>query len=489
MAANNSHPAFDNGITNGADWYSINGGMQDWAYVWYGTFEILIEVSYDYWPAASTLPTFWDENLESMLGYMERVHHGIRGIVTDAETGLPLAAEVRIDANPLPTYTDADVGDYHRVVEPGSYSIEVSAEGYTSQVVPVVVTKGNSSRYDVALQPLPTDLQPMSYSVADGPSGDGNLDPGESADLIVTLRNLGRSASGVSAQLEPTGWFAQVSRPMASFPDVATGAEAQSDFPHYALALDPAVPPGHKVGLAMRWQAAEGSGLSEPFFIEVGAASCETEPATDLPQPIDDNLTATSQLVVTSDVEISDVQVAVDITHTYIGDLIITLTSPSGTSVVLHSRGGGSTADIVGTYGLDLSPAEALSILGGESSSGSWELKVSDLATGDTGTVNAWSLIFCGRPIEITTPEMRFRVLTPESDGVHLNWWSYPGLDSYRVYRSNDPSSAASFADVTAEDDDSTDTFFLDTSTAPLSCFLVTGVGPQGEGPKGHFGE
>ena len=29
----------------------------------------------------------------------------------------------------------------------------------------------------------------------------------------------------------------------------------------------------------------------------------------------------------------------------------------------------------------------------------------------------------------------------------------------------------------------------VDTSTDPLACYLVTGVGPQGEGPKGHFGE
>ena len=43
--------------------------------------------------------------------------------------------------------------------------------------------------------------------------------------------------------------------------------------------------------------------------------------------------------------------------------------------------------------------------------------------------------------------------------------------------------------DVTAEDPDATDTLFLDTSAEPLLFYLVTGVGPNGEGPKGHFGE
>ena len=62
-------------------------------------------------------------------------------------------------------------------------------------------------------------------------------------------------------------------------------------------------------------------------------------------------------------------------------------------------------------------------------------------------------------------------------------------LSAYRVYRSTDPASAAAFIDVTSADDDDTDTFFLDNSAESTVFYLVTGVGPQGEGPKGHFGE
>ena len=32
------------GITNGADWYSVNGALQDWAYVWHGNFHVLVEI-------------------------------------------------------------------------------------------------------------------------------------------------------------------------------------------------------------------------------------------------------------------------------------------------------------------------------------------------------------------------------------------------------------------------------------------------------------
>jgi hypothetical protein len=92
----------------------------------------------------------------------------------------------------------------------------------------------------------------------------------------------------------------------------------------------------------------------------------------------------------------------------------------------------------------------------------------------------------CGYP-DAPAPEMRLRDLSVVEQGVRLEWWAYPDLTSYRVYRSTDPSSAPSFADVTVEDPDPTDGFFLDTSTDPMVFYLVTGVGVLGEGPLGHF--
>jgi len=64
-----------------------------------------------------------------------------------------------------------------------------------------------------------------------------------------------------------------------------------------------------------------------------------------------------------------------------------------------------------------------------------------------------------------------------------FEWWPYPGLTSYRVYRSTDPSQPAAFVDVTGEDGDPTDTVFDDVSASPVSYFLVSGVSVNGEGP------
>ena len=122
-------------------------------------------------------------------------------------------------------------------------------------------------------------------------------------------------------------------------------------------------------------------------------------------------------------------------------------------------------------------------------SAGTWQLRVTDSGPGDDGTLTLFGVEICGRDFEATPPEMRFRRHWVEPDGAVLEWWPYPGMDSYRVYRATEASSADGFVDVTAEDDDNTDTRFVDTSTEPLVYFVVTGVGPSGEGPKGHFGQ
>ena len=78
-------------------------------------------------------------------------------------------------------------------------------------------------------------------------------------------------------------------------------------------------------------------------------------------------------------------EVRVDITHTWIGDLIVALVAPDGSRYVLHNRTGGSADNINATYTVDLSS---------EPKNGTWRLQVSDNAAADTGTLNSWSITF-----------------------------------------------------------------------------------------------
>lgn len=143
---------FKNGIVNGAVWYVISGGMQDWNYRYASCNEVTIELSNTFAPAASTLPAIWDNNREAMLAYLEAVHIGIRGIVTDRDTGAPIHARVRVRDNTHPVFTDPAVGDYHRMLLPGVYDLIVSAPGYVPiGVAGIAVGEGAATRADVTL--------------------------------------------------------------------------------------------------------------------------------------------------------------------------------------------------------------------------------------------------------------------------------------------------------------------------------------------------
>ena len=92
----------------------------------------------------------------------------------------------------------------------------------------------------------------------------------------------------------------------------------------------------------------------------------------------------TSTINVTSSGAANTVTISVDISHTYIGDLKVTLVTPTG-SVILHDREGGSANDIDKTYTINYS---------GGNPQGNWQLKVADYARYDTGTLNSWSISY-----------------------------------------------------------------------------------------------
>jgi serine protease len=102
---------------------------------------------------------------------------------------------------------------------------------------------------------------------------------------------------------------------------------------------------------------------------------------------IGDNTTINSPITVSgrSGNAPTSTPVAVNITHTYKGDLKVDLVAPDGSVYVLHNRTGGSADNIIQTFTVNLS-TEALN--------GTWNLRVNDNAGGDVGYINSWSITF-----------------------------------------------------------------------------------------------
>jgi len=159
-------PYFPDGITNGADWYVVYGGMQDWNYVWLGCNEVTIELNDNKWPDAAHLPALWEDNRESMLSYIEAVNWGARGIVSDALTGQPLAATIEVVGIDHKVYSDADMGDYYRMLLPGQYKFRFSADGYFSQEVDSILVLQNYITY-LNVQLIPENSYNITGTVKD----------------------------------------------------------------------------------------------------------------------------------------------------------------------------------------------------------------------------------------------------------------------------------------------------------------------------------
>jgi subtilisin-like proprotein convertase family protein len=84
------------------------------------------------------------------------------------------------------------------------------------------------------------------------------------------------------------------------------------------------------------------------------------------------------------------IALSVDISHSYVGDLRLELVSPAGETALLQDRSGGSVRDLKKTF--SSADTAALGALVGAGIRGNWSLRVADLASRDTGTLDSWQL-------------------------------------------------------------------------------------------------
>jgi hypothetical protein len=148
--------SFPQGITHGAQWYVVRGSLQDWSYHETGCIDVTIEYHNNKWPSATLLPQLWDENRESFMHFIKAARYGVNGIVRASDTKQPLFATVTVLGNEKSVFTDPDHGDYYKLLDTGTYDIEISAAGYLTQTVyGVETTWGTPTILNVALDPVP----------------------------------------------------------------------------------------------------------------------------------------------------------------------------------------------------------------------------------------------------------------------------------------------------------------------------------------------
>ncbi|XP_018431844.1 PREDICTED: carboxypeptidase M [Nanorana parkeri] len=123
---------FTGGITNGFSWYPVEGGMQDYNYVFGQCLEITLELSCCKYPNDSLLEQHWRDNKVAMIEYMKKVHMGIKGQVFDTDGKPVMNAIVDVQGRKrICPYRTNKYGEYYYLLLPGTYTFNVSVQNAT----------------------------------------------------------------------------------------------------------------------------------------------------------------------------------------------------------------------------------------------------------------------------------------------------------------------------------------------------------------------
>ncbi|XP_053715642.1 carboxypeptidase Z-like [Synchiropus splendidus] len=123
----------EKGTVNGAQWFSIAGGMQDFNYLHTNCMELTVELGCDKFPPEEDLFIAWQENHEALISFIEAVHQGIKGIVTN-EHGDPIKGARIAVQRVRHDITTIETGEYWRLLTPGVHIVSASAPGYKTAV-------------------------------------------------------------------------------------------------------------------------------------------------------------------------------------------------------------------------------------------------------------------------------------------------------------------------------------------------------------------
>lgn len=156
------------GVTNGAGWYQVFGDRQDYMNYYHNCREVTLEISNTKKPSASQMPYYWTANFPSLVNYWNEVLYGFRGVITDSITGNPIKAKVSIENHDMDNsfvYSSLPIGNYHRMIKAGTYTLVFEADGYCpKRITNQTIADKQSVRIDVQLASCTVGIEENSTS-------------------------------------------------------------------------------------------------------------------------------------------------------------------------------------------------------------------------------------------------------------------------------------------------------------------------------------
>jgi hypothetical protein len=177
--------------------YAINGSSKDAIYGVMGSIGWTMEISHAKQPPSSQIQYYYDINEPAMIAMIEYAGYGISGTIADAGTGEPVAAAIFIN-DFYPCYSDPIVGDYHKYLLDGTYSVTAVANGYQPMTQTVEITENGNISLDFSLQ---AEYNHNAYRVIASYLQYSNF-----ADESMTYAALGEP-DGFNYSLGKSGWI------------------------------------------------------------------------------------------------------------------------------------------------------------------------------------------------------------------------------------------------------------------------------------------
>ncbi|MEO0226888.1 MAG: M14 family zinc carboxypeptidase [candidate division WOR-3 bacterium] len=144
---------------NGYDWYQVCGSLQDYTIGTSGALAWTIET--DEPAGSSAIDQICYDNRDALMDICNRAGWGIEGVVKDSITNSPLYARIEVlTPERICVYTDPNLGDFHKMIQSGTYSLRISANGYNPKTINniVVPATGSINLGEIKLSPNPNWL-------------------------------------------------------------------------------------------------------------------------------------------------------------------------------------------------------------------------------------------------------------------------------------------------------------------------------------------
>ncbi|OFZ22770.1 MAG: hypothetical protein A2202_00710 [Bdellovibrionales bacterium RIFOXYA1_FULL_36_14] len=230
-------------------------------------------------------------------------------------------------------------------------------------------------------------ISSLDYGDIQNPNN-GGIRPGTTGDVYLTIKNSG-SAIMTNINLYPEIDTCIESINGAVFIDKLAPGETYRATTPLAVTLNNDCQNNQlaKLKLVGSYGSCTQIDLTGQVVFEIGKYTL-TSLEQDLSLAIPDQSSITHTFNINSDIAfIKDLGIHIKITHTYVGDIIIKLVHPDGTSIKLRDKEGSDTHNIDDIYGMGGIANSAFENLKNKPANGTWKLIVTDDANNDIGTL------------------------------------------------------------------------------------------------------